>query len=185
MLVFGGCTWIILKTSQLAPVDWTSNLELPLKIPGDFWKTTSQQKGFGELQKFKVQLGGCTTWLYMIILYDGWLIRLMEPEIRLNSWYDKYPILYRVLIHPRWWSPDFWTINSNYSRYRISMSIWNFQLNEGWHLIHLNPSQPKALGIFGRIQLELKSSMESFPKKMSYQTLSYLTTIKLPGNPKS
>ena len=47
------------------------------------------------------------------------------PILRITSWklmvqatvdgseirYGKYPIIYKVYIHPTWWSSDFWTIN--------------------------------------------------------------------------
>ena len=44
-------------------------------------------------------------------LYDMHLLLLME-EIRLTSWKQQFiPLFTGFYIHPRWWSPDFWTIN--------------------------------------------------------------------------
>ena len=44
-------------------------------------------------------------------------------EIRLTSWYGKYPRYFQGSIHPRWWLPDFWTINSRNLKRFISWTL--------------------------------------------------------------
>ena len=86
MLVFGGCTWIILKTPFFAPVDWTSYLENSLKFPAIFSNHEPTKRRTGELRFFKVHLGGCTTWLYYTIVdwYGWWNQKSGEPVDMIN-----------------------------------------------------------------------------------------------------
>ena len=43
-----------------------------------------------------------------------------------------YPTIYRVFLHPRWWSPDFWTINSMVSSCLSSSECWISTENIPW-----------------------------------------------------
>ena len=42
--------------------------------------------------------------------YSWWF---RNPAANQLSLVVKIPIIYKVCLHPRWWSPDFWTINSS------------------------------------------------------------------------
>ena len=51
-------------------------------------------------------------------------------EIRLTSWYGKYPIIYRVSAPSQVVGTGIPSINSTFSKLSISVSMWNFGVND-------------------------------------------------------
>ena len=94
----------------------------------DWWNHLLQKLESVQKQRIPHTRAGPGFSTHALLLDDGFLL-LME-EIRLTTWYDKYPRIYRLSKTSQVvFSPDFWTINSTIAIQQLSGALLSAGFN--------------------------------------------------------